>query len=608
MAENRLAAHLLLRYDTIQNWMNSGTILMQGEAAVAIFPLNNTLARTDDNPEHTPPAVGIKIGDGQHYFDELPWVQAVSADVYKWAKASTKPTYTASEIVGLANYIEQYGSSGGTGTSASSYRLVYDEETKKYTLQYQDAETEAWVDTTSEIDLSSIQQRIGYLENWANGATARSAIGSLDPLGLTIDDALLSQLSKINYSDAAVANEFVTSVSQKNGKISVTRAPLSASDIATGTLTVAQGGTGVTSLNAGEVLVGNGGNAITTKELVSTIYEDEKNAIPTTGAVAKYVDSATAGLTGAMHFIGEAAVVITNNSNVDPRITGYTFSQAEPGDVVLYDAKEFVWSGTGWRLLGDEGSYAVKGSITNADISDEANISQDKIANLTTDLSNKVDVVEGKGLSSNDYTTEEKDKLDSIESGAQVNVIEHIFVNDTERQPTIIGGLNKSVNLQIQTFDDDSREKLESITAGAQPNEIEHIFVNNIERPITTINDLPKSVNIEYVEYTTDEKDKLADIEPEAQVNKVENISINGTTYTPDANKTVAITIDQAALDLNVLEGAQVPGPSGGMEDVDQSAKKLQLARISVTGDVRELKQTTDTYIILDCGSSTEVI
>ena len=74
MAENTLAARILLRYDTYSNWMNSTTILKQGEAAVAVFPLNNTLNRTDNIPSNTPPAVGIKIGDGVRYFDELPWI------------------------------------------------------------------------------------------------------------------------------------------------------------------------------------------------------------------------------------------------------------------------------------------------------------------------------------------------------------------------------------------------------------------------------------------------------------------------------------------------------------------------------------------------------
>lgn len=44
------------------------------------------------------------------------------------------------------------------------------------------------------------------------------------------------------------------------------------------------------------------------------------------------------------------------------------------------------------------------------------------IAGLVDALSNKVDKVSGKGLSSNDFTTNEKNKLAGIESGAQANV------------------------------------------------------------------------------------------------------------------------------------------------------------------------------------------
>jgi hypothetical protein len=75
-----------------------------------------------------------------------------------------------------------------------------------------------------------------------------------------------------------------------------------------------------------------------------------------------------------MHFIGEATVTIVPNSGVDPRISGYVFAKAEPGDVILSEAKEYVWTGTQWRLLGDEGSYVIKGSIRDADIDPDAEI------------------------------------------------------------------------------------------------------------------------------------------------------------------------------------------------------------------------------------------
>lgn len=47
---------------------------------------------------------------------------------------------------------------------------------------------------------------------------------------------------------------------------------------------------------------------------------------------------------------------------------------------------------------------------------------------VDTALGDKVDKVTGKGLSTNDYTTEDKNKLTGIESGAQVNIIESVKV------------------------------------------------------------------------------------------------------------------------------------------------------------------------------------
>lgn len=61
----------------------------------------------------------------------------------------------------------------------------------------------------------------------------------------------------------------------------------------------------------------------------------------------------------------------------------------------------------GWEKIGD----------TSVDLSNYYTISQ-----VDTLLSNKVDKVSGKGLSTNDFTTTLKNKLDGIASGAEVNV------------------------------------------------------------------------------------------------------------------------------------------------------------------------------------------
>lgn len=61
---------------------------------------------------------------------------------------------------------------------------------------------------------------------------------------------------------------------------------------------------------------------------------------------------------------------------------------------------------------------------------------------IDTETDKKVDKVTGKGLSSNDFTTAEKNKLSGIASNAQVNVLEGVKVDGTELPIT-----NKTVNL-----------------------------------------------------------------------------------------------------------------------------------------------------------------
>lgn len=615
MSDNILPVQFQLRYDTYSNWMNSSVILLPGEIAIAAIPNRNTIVSSDSTPENTPPAVGIKVGDGLHYFYELPWLQGIAADVYNWAKTSTKPTYTATEISGLAEYIAAHSSGGGGGTGASSaYRISYDSTSSKYILQYYDDEAEEWKAATGdEINLSSILSRINTIERWANGA--KTQLGNIElPITALVYDEVVSYLNRLDVSDNAIAHQFVTSVEQIDGRIQVTRSIISASDITSGVFNTAQGGTGLSRVEEGEVLVGSNAGNITTKTFVTEIDPSDRASLVTAGAIIDYVRNMTAGLTGAMHFVGEATVVIDTkvNNRVDPQIIGYNFRDAQPGDVILANnAQEYVWTGTEWRLLGDEGSYVIKGSIVNSDISDTAAISQDKIDGLTDALNNKVTVIEGKGLSTNDYTTEEKNKLQEIEEGAQANVIEHVFVNDTEVLPTIFSGQPKSVNLEIPVLSEEDITKLENIESGAQANTIEHIFVNGTEIMPSTISENPKSIGINFTPYTPEEQEKLRGIEAEAQVNAIETITINGTEYTPDTNKNIDITIDQAALDLDVLTGARVPGTtSGTYEDVDvtSATKQLELARIAKTGLVNDLQQTSGTYFVIYCGSSTEVV
>jgi len=207
---------------------------------------------------------------------------------------------------------------------------------------------------------------------------------------------------------------------------------------------------------------------------------------------------------------------------------------------------------------------------------------------LTTGLSGKVDKVSGKGLSTNDYTTAEKNKLAGIAENAQVNTIESIKVNGTAQTitdkavdikvPTKVSELTNDseymtkteVNTALTAINEEVSEqgiKLSGIEENAQVNKIETIKVNGTAQTITS-----KSVDIEvptalsdldndgnfvtdasYVHtdnnYTTTEKTKLAGVETNAQVNLIEKIQVNGTEQAIN-NKIVNITVPTKTSDL----------------------------------------------------------
>lgn len=170
----------------------------------------------------------------------------------------------------------------------------------------------------------------------------------------------------LDVADSAVATQLVSAVSEEDGKITVTRRALVAEDIPE----IAQ--SKVTGLT----------NALDGKQdslVFNTAYDGSTNKV----ATMTDVTNAVAGLSGAMHYIGE--------STTDPatEVTVSGVDEFAKGDVVTYNAKEYVYDGATWRELGDESSFAVKGSIKDADIAADAAISQSKIAGLETALAGK---------------------------------------------------------------------------------------------------------------------------------------------------------------------------------------------------------------------------
>lgn len=410
MAENTILGRIQLKYDTLANWNASSLILKLGEVAIAEVPSNT------DNSGLTPPAIGIKVGDGTHLFSALPWIQAAAGDVYGWAKAANKPTYAANEITGLSDYISSIATGGNT------YRIVKGNtvtDSNTYYLEYRGPNDSEWTrDTVYTINLESMDTRLGTLETWADTQypLADQIVGMINQFATTL-----------NVSDSAVAHQVVTAVSESAGKISVTRRALTADDITDGTLEVARGGTGLNNIPANEVIVGNGTNTPTTKAISSSVGNNDN--LVTGSAVQAYVTSQMAGLSGAMHYIGETSDIITDGYQGVPTITGKTYTTPAAGDVVTSGTTEWIYNGTSWQELGTEGDYAVKGSIAKADLANALKTEIEGKLDATTAASTYV----AQNGTDRLMTAAEGTKLSGIETGAEVNAIESITLNGVEQ-------------------------------------------------------------------------------------------------------------------------------------------------------------------------------
>lgn len=116
-------------------------------------------------------------------------------------------------------------------------------------------------------------------------------------------------------------------------------------------------------LTADAIVLGNGNSGIKTssKTITVTLGSDD-TTVPTSKAVATAISNATSGLSGAMHFIGSTTTALSDGATT-ATLEGSSLTKTTgfvSGDVVLSGSKEFVWTGSAWELLGDEGSYALK--------------------------------------------------------------------------------------------------------------------------------------------------------------------------------------------------------------------------------------------------------
>ena len=157
MATKNFNARISLKYDSYANWIANDPVLLVGEVAIATIPTKK------DGIEQVP-AVVMKVGDGTKKYSELQFVSGLAADIYDWAKAATKPSYSANEITGLDAYI-----SGQIQDTNTQYQIVVDETNpRKFQLQSHEKGVTTWTNVGDPITIPA-----SVLETGATNGTVK---------------------------------------------------------------------------------------------------------------------------------------------------------------------------------------------------------------------------------------------------------------------------------------------------------------------------------------------------------------------------------------------------------------------------------------------------
>ena len=181
-------------------------------------------------------------------------------------------------------------------------------------------------------------------------------------------------------------------------------------------------------------------------------------------------------------------------------------------------------------------------------------LDENRLAQLWALIKGKfVQAETGKGLSTNDFTTDEKNKLSNIEAGANENIIEGIAVNNVDITP-----VNKRVNLVVPTkvsdltndekFQTDAEVAAAIAGSGYQANVIETVKVNgsildvDSKKSVNVIVPTDNSVLTNGAGYQTASDVSSALTNSGYQANVIETVKVNNVALVP-SSKTVNITV-----------------------------------------------------------------
>ena len=630
-----------LKYDTYKNWSTNNPVLKAGEMAIA------TVAANEQAMTNLPNVV-LKVGDGTSHYNDLKFVSALAADVHEWAKAGTKPVYDASEITGLKKFITD-NSDFDTDTQ---YQLVaVSGATYKYQLQSRAFANGAWgkwanVDGQV-IDFSGADTRLKSLESTVAGLTGasggiqeaitasinaldstKSQVAGADGLALEVvqENGLIKSISgsiaEGTYDAAGAAktvkdelNPLITAAQTQADKgVADAAAAKKAADDASAKVDDAIAGLDYAAYAAGEATGTTVSFVGTISETDGVISAEKRDLVfasaynPETNKAATVADitTAVADLNGAMHYVGKKEKLPTD-------VSGY-----KAGDVIIVGVKEYVFDGTKFDELGDEGAIGAALATLHSESTNTAGKTVKKVTQA-----NGVVTVEYQDIAING-TQVQVPKADGTEGTETLNA----------RLDAIKAGAASDVSKLAERVDANA-SAIETLNGGVE-------VANSVEKKIDTV---VKGLNTPEAGVKGSGNGVNVTVKQAAGIVTGVTVSVDANTYDAygaaaavlgkDTDAAGAATVHgankaaaeaKAAADaasaqidtsINGLNGtvqatalSTTDGSFGvltkvveeaGIINQDQSAE-IVLHKVAKSGKIDDLGQTA--YIVFDCGSS----
>lgn len=630
-----------LKYDTYKNWSTNNPILKAGEMAIA------TVAAGEQELTNLPNIV-LKVGDGTSHYNNLKFVSALAADVHEWAKANTKPVYDATEISGLQKFITD----NSDFDTDSQYQLVaVTGATYKYQLQsraFANGKWGAWADVDGQvIDFSGADTRLKSLEKTVTDLTGDSggiqgaiaaAIDGLDSTksqtagadGLALEvvqengviKSISGSIAKDTYDAAGAAkavedklNPLITAAKTQADKgVTDAAAAKKAADAASTKVDDAIASLDYTAYKAGEA-------AGTTVSFVGTISEKdgvisaEKRDLvfasaynPETNKAATVADitTAVADLNGAMHYVGKEDKLPTD-------VSGY-----KAGDVIIVGIKEYVFDGTKFDELGDEGAIdtalaGLKGSSSNTAGKTVKTVTQTNgvVTIEYQDISVNGTQVQVPKADGTEGTETLNARLDAIKAGASsdVSALTKKVDANTAAIKTLNGDVDtdgsveKKINTVVQT--------LKTPDAGVKGSG------NGVNVTVKQAAGIVTGVTVSVDANTYDAHGAAAkvlgkdtDAAGAATVYGANKAAANAKSAADNASAKVDTAINGLNGTVQATAKSDTDGSFGVLTKVVETAgvldqaksAEISLHKVAASGKIDDLGQTA--YIVFDCGSS----